>query len=546
MKKIISLLIVVAFAIIGINNRVNAGYYSSNPDETGGDIYHVKVGDQRAYVHFTLPRYLNDIYNNSYTSNTAHEITFYDSQNIWFDRYIDNPDTSLFNTFVVESKDENGNYVNEFFSMDEQYNQLRFMGTQDGIEISYRTPAPFSYTEPFFYLFDNTTYRVYWTKSNTYTGVTVEDLPTTVGSPFVAGPTGKVSFETNGSYLDVTILYENEYKLNTMLVDDISIFENVVAAYYYTDLGSKYITMSYENEPVFLSSIPVSARPWAETITWNLTTNQIRSINKVEVFAYHYKAAERNINTYMYIPNLVHDNVISVTAGFQYQFDYHFTGKGEIQTDLVTLNAGANNTYSPTWEKKLISYYGNASKLPIDSAFRKWLGLSDPYQKSITQITYIQNPTSELKDRITTAWNEKYNTNVQIDTNTNKLYVLNWGQYDKFGAKDVYLIEDSFNFAEIVFVSNGKVSFLDFDDILLSDITDPTLEPKETTDIFSKFFEKFWGFMEKFLFPTLIALSLIGAKIFTAFLPKKYAKSTRVYAFTALAIFIFLFVTFKG
>ncbi|MEM0173002.1 MAG: hypothetical protein QXI16_00680, partial [Sulfolobaceae archaeon] len=62
----------------------------------------------------------------------------------------------------------------------------------------------------------------------------------------------------------------------------------------------------------------------------------------------------------------------------------------------------------------------------------------------------------------------------------------------------------------------------------------------------SKFFEKFWGFMEKFFFPTLIALSLIGAKVFTAFLPKKYAKSTRVYAFTALAIFIFLFVTFKG
>lgn len=477
-KSLIALILLVPFLFLGIGtNKLKAGYYESNIDEVGGDIYHVNVGNQRAYIHMTLPRYLNDRYVNSFETNSQHEIKFYDSMNIWFDRSIVNPDESIYNMFVIESKNENGEYVTEFYSRKSIYNNLRFTGTGDGIEISYRDERYMS--ESFYYLFDSTTYRLYWTVSNVYEDVTVDQLPVTSGSPFKKGSTGHVTFDIKGSYLDITIFYDNEYHLETKLIDDISIFENVASAYYYSDGESKFITLSYEHEPIFLNSISAEATPWADTITWNLTTNEIRSINKVEVFAYHTKDSERNIFTYMYIPDLVHENIISVTAGFQYQFDYYFTGKGEIQTDLVTLNAGAKNTYSPTWEKKLVSVYENSPYKYLDSLIYKALGMEDKTVRQIDQIFQMTNPSKELTDKITNAWNEKYDSNVVIDNNSNKLYKLNWGQYDKFGAKDVYLIEDSFNFAEIVFVSNGKINLLDFKDIILKDVIDDSLKPKE-------------------------------------------------------------------
>lgn len=544
MKKSILLVILIAFSLLGIStmNRLKAGYYSSSPDETGADIYHVNVGNQRAYIHMTLPRYLNDTFNNSYSTNSAHETIFYDPQNIWYDRSIVNPDESLYNTFVIESKDNNGVFVNEFYSRESIYNSLRFTGTQDGIEISYRD-AMFQ-AQAFFYLFDNTTYRMYWTKTIGYDNLNVDDLPNTTGSPYQNGNVGLVDFEINGSYLDITILYENEYSLKPLLVDDISIFKNVSSAYYYTHVDEKFITMTYENEPVFLKSVHSSASPWADTITWNLTTNEIRSINKVEVFAYHTKDSERNIFTYMYIPNLVHENIISVTAGFKYQFDYHFTGKGEEHSELVTLNVGVKNTVSPVWEKELLSVYEASPYKYLDSLLYKWLGIGKNPIKQLDQIKVISNPSRDLINRITLAWNEEYNTNVVIDTNTNKLYSLNWGQYDKFGAKDVYLIEDSFNFAEIVFVQNGKVNFLDFEDIILRDVTDESLIPKDSA--FERILERIWEFISKFLLPVLILVSLAGAKLITSILPKKYGKKTGIYIIVALAIFIFIFLKLKG
>lgn len=510
-KSFLTLLLLVPF-LLGIGTTVKAGWGTgvvvSEPEEEnhGADIYHSMVGDQRAYIHMSLPRYTSgDIYMTSYNTNNTHEIKFYGSRYIFFDRIIWNPNSANFNLFVIETLDQQGNYVTQYNSYDASHNILRFTGTDEGIQISTVVSQPVgpALEEAVYYLFDNITYRMYWAKSNIYTNSKVDDLPFTTGSPYKNGAYGTVEFDLNGSYLDMTIFYDNTYKMETKLIDDISMFTDVSFAYYWTDNNQKFISISYdEEEPVYLSSLPIQARPWANTVTWNLTTNEVRSTNKIEVFAYHDKDKDRNIFTYMYIPNLVFDSLISVTASFDYQFTYYIGGKGDVINNSVILNSADKNTFSPTWEKKLlynallISGTGVVGSMIIGNEFEFMNG-------SLDQIQVVSNPTSELTTKITAAWQEKYQTQVIVDTDTNKLYRLNWGQYDKFGVSDVSLIPGSFSFAEIIFVKDGRVNILTFEDIILKDVIDKSLQPDNAKDL--------WKIIMKFIedYPELAIILLV-------------------------------------
>ena len=495
-KSLIALILVVPF-LLGFGYKVQAhgtGIINSEPegDNNGADIYHEIVGNERAYIHFSLPRYTSTgAYMVSYDTSSAHETKFYGSKDIYFDRNIWNPDEANYSIFVVETLDDQGNYVVQYSSRDASHNYLNFQGTSEGIQIS--TIQEYEGTslttqEHVMYLFDGKTYRIYWEKSNVYQDILIADLPETTGSPYKSGDYGVVTFGIDGSYLDVTIQMVHTYKLARMLVDDITAFENVQYAYYWTDNNNKFITMTYEEkEPVYLSSLPIQARPWTQTVTWNLTTNEIRSVNKVDVFAYHAKDSNRNIYTYMYMPNTIHDSLISVTAKMSYKFQWYI-GESNVRTDTIVLKSGDKNTFSPSWEKKLLYFY-LVPGYTLSEIGSKLLDYENQYlSRSLDQISVVSNPTSELVEKITGAWNEAYDTNVVIDTDSNKLYRLNWGQYDEWGARNVYLVEDTFQFSEIVFVQNGQVKLLTFDDIILKDVIDDTLKPTTPGMDFFKMF----------------------------------------------------------
>ena len=492
-KSFFTLLLLVPF-LFGIGTSVKAawgtGIIESQPDEENhdADIYHVLVGDQRAYIHMSLPRYsIAGEYVTSYKTNSTHEIKFYGSANIYYDYIIWNPNSADFNVFVIESLDQQGNYVTQYNSLDSSHNVLRFMGTSDGIEVRTVVDQPIGpdLEETIYYLFDNTTYRMYWAKSNIHMEATIDDLPFTSGSPYKPGAYGTVDLSINGSYLDITVFYDDTFKLKSKLIDDISIFHNVAMAIYWTDNNEKFITMTYEKEPpIYLSTLPVQARPWVDTVTWNLTTNQIRSTSKIDVFAYHDKDSNRNVFTYMYIPNLVYESLISVTASFSYQYTYYVGGKGDIIQNSISLKSGDKNTFSPTWERKLLYYY-IIPGYSITELGSKILKVDNPFLRgSLNQIQAI-NPTSELTNKITTAWSETYKTQVNIDTYSNTLYKLNWGQYDKFGVSDISIIPGSFSFAEIVFVKDGRVNMLQFDDIILKDVYDESLLPSHAKTLYT-------------------------------------------------------------
>jgi hypothetical protein len=469
-----------------LNAYDGTGIVESNPDSDwhGMDIYHYMVGDERAYIHFAIPGYVDLNYITTYQSDTDHSIMYYNTA--WGEYFIHNPDPNLFNTFVIESVDSNNNYTVLLNSLDDQYNELLFNndGWTGRLSMYHVDKTSNPWYKKLFEFLPGTKYRMYWTVSNSIPELSIDDLPVTTGNPYdTNGSYGNVTFETNQNYLDISVYYDAViYNLKRQLVDDISIFQNVKRANYYTVDNEKFITFTYEErDPVFLQSVNTNAHQWVDTLTWNLTTNEIRSINKVEVYAYHDIDSNRNIYTYMYIPNLIYDDIISVTAGFQYQYEYYIGGKGEEQTEMMTLNVGDKNTFSPKWEKNLLQHVINPMKTGyvLGSKFYGLFGLNipDPWMKSIDQIQNITSPSEALKTKITTAWNEKYESNIIIDEQTTKLYRLNWGQYDKFGVKKVNMIDGSFSFSEIVFVKDGKVSFLEFDDIILKDVIDDSLVP---------------------------------------------------------------------
>ncbi len=523
-KKTVTILLIVPFLFLGtalLNAYDGTGIVESNPDADwyGMDIYHYMVGEERVYIHLAIPGFIGVDYVSTYTSDTDHSIVYYNTPQ--FDKSIHNPNPELYNTFVLETEDANGNFIVQVQSTDRQYDLLKFqMNIQSGLFTIYTEDANSApRLKPFAYMNQGVKYRMYWTKSTTTNDITIDDLPITSGNPYdTNGSYGTVTFETNQNYLDISVYYDAViYNLKRQLVDDISIFQNVKRANYYTVENDKFITFTYEErDPVFLQSVNTNAHEWVDTLTWNLTTNEIRSINKVEVYAYHDIDSNRNIYTYMYLPNLIYDDIISVTAGFQYQYEYYIGGKGEEQTEMMTLNVGDKNTFSPRWEKNLLQHVINPMKTGyvLGSKFYGLFGLNipDPWMKSIDQIQNITSPSEALKTKITTAWNEKYESNIIIDEQTTKLYRLNWGQYDKFGVKKVNMIDGSFSFSEIVFVKDGKVSFLEFDDIILKDVIDDSLVPSPDFN--------FWQFIKdmfiKYPIPAIsVSIILIILLLFT-------------------------------
>jgi hypothetical protein len=527
-KKIVMALFIIV-PIIVTTSVIEASDYNgivlSEPEEDnyGADIFHYLVGEQRAYIHFALPTYdSSQDYIRTYKSDSDHSIEFFGIID-GFNRVIYNPFPTLFNSLIIETKDENGNFIIDRTFDDPKYNYIKFDSSPEGLEISTfdaNFPMIKEYTGEF--LTAGMKYRMYWTTITSVEDVKVADLPVTNGSPFnKIGDYGNVNMTIDGNYLSIEIDYKSmSYKLSKLLIDDITTFHNIKRAYYYSDDEEKFITFTYdEQDPIFLQSVKQDAYKWIDTITWNLTTNEMRTINKIEVFAHHDIDDNRNVYTYMYIPNLIHDSIVSITAGFQYKYSYMIGKDGETQTTLVTLQSGESNTFSPTWEKKLLKTIINPmyGGFVLGSKFYGLFGIAIPdlYEKHISQIERVSQPSLMLKNDLINEWNRKYNTNVSIDENLHSLYKLNWGQFDKFGVNKVNLIDGSFSFSEIVYVFNGRVGVLDFGDIDLKDTVGSNLEENET----KTFLEIFLDVANKYPVITIAVCAVILVLLMVAIAP---------------------------
>lgn len=489
MKKIISLLVALVLVPLAFASIIKASTPSGprlpDPqiDNNGSDIWHEMVAGQYAFVHMSLPRYnSSDEYVTSYVTSGDHSISFADPGNIWFGDWIWNPNPSLYTIFIIEMR-VNENYEVVYYSYDHEFDTIDVNAGSNSIIIQ-SGENNYQYE-----LIPNERYKIYWSTSITFANQTVSQLPSTTGSPYKNGSYGvvEVNLEAENA-VDIRIIYNNNiYELSRKFFLDITPFQNVVKAYYWTDGNDKFISMTYEDkDPVYLPKLGIQANTWTDTVTWNLVTNEIRSVNKVIVYAYHGQESNNNLYTYIYIPNDIFDDIISVTAGFSYYYEY-FGGLARSNSEYInkTITKSTGTTTLP-WEEKLYLNTIAAVNILVNPIYT--IGSLLYTETSWSEGTYeqiedVQFPSISLVEKMQTAWLNKYNQNVVINTTDNKLYKLNWGQFNKFGTTKVVVEElpptdpRNFLFAEIVLVKDGSVVVLEGIDIILRSAFDESVRP---------------------------------------------------------------------
>jgi hypothetical protein len=514
MKKLFSVLVALILVPLLFASIIHAspgtGVLQSSPEEdnNGADIYHVLVGGTYAFVHMSLPRYNSqDQYVTSYETQGDHTLTFQDPSNIWFDRYVWNPNTNLYSIFIIEMKQENGQYSTVFYSRDDEYDQIHIQSQTEGLNLSWVDYSTISMGEDtqFYQLIPGEYYKMYWATSMVYNNLTIAELPSTSGSPYTSGAYGRVTLSlTELSGLNVSIFYNNDYyNLSTLYIDDITVFENVQKAYYWTDGNNKFISMTYEDkDPVFLKNLGVTAAQWTDTVTWNLTTNEIRSVNKVIVYAHHGQDSNNYVYSYLYIPNLIFDDIISITAGFVYHYEYwNGLQTGDSMYINKTLTLGEEEDITLAWEKKLLLNYSAAITSfwnPIYTIGSLLYANTSWSKSTFEEIEKIQYPSVSLVEELQSKWFAEYGENVVIDTLDHSLYKLNWGQFDKFGSTKLVIEEypdgdpRNFSFSEIVVVKDGSVLVLTDFDIILKDTLDNSVKPTPKPPTIEDLLLEYW------------------------------------------------------
>src|SRR5690606_28197609 len=154
---------------------------------------------------------------------------------------------------------------------------------------------------------------------------TVSDLPSTAGSIFTnTSEMGRVYFNVNGYNLIVKVEYGlNEYYIPFTMANgtDMSIFNNANKSYYYMYEGERFILINHGQESIFQTS-NLSAQQWVGYSVWNLTTNELNTFDRVNVYLYSKLEEANNVYGYFYIDDFVVDHLLSVSLSMRYRYNY--------------------------------------------------------------------------------------------------------------------------------------------------------------------------------------------------------------------------------
>ncbi|MEM3713502.1 MAG: hypothetical protein QXM38_03530 [Candidatus Aenigmatarchaeota archaeon] len=372
-------------------------------------------------------------------------------------------------------------------------------------------------------------YKVYWTQGVTIENATIGDLPETSGSPFTTdGTIGTASFAINQDTNMVirTINYgSDKYVLTPVYLESIDFLKNATNIYYYTDNGEKFLTFSKDEEPVILHNRFLSQK-WTDTAIWNLNTGDLKIISKVTVYSHIQSGPDDTLFNLMYIPDVIIDSVVSVSLTFKYRYNYHITGPGAWQYQQVTVYKGDTVEVRPTWERKVLGWLsGNPwdilnttfdVKVPVFPILQYGLTtvlFDNGYYKSIVDVYLNSVSNYTLKDAAEkVALEEKWSTvggvhkPMTIDLSKNKIYELYLGQFSKFGSKNVEVepmgLDQNTGYTEVIFVTNGTVRNLEFNQIVTIGSVEKDIEPSPDN-------KKWWEYIIEWLTKLGTAASLV-------------------------------------
>lgn len=321
---------------------------------------------------------------------------------------------------------------------------------------------------------------------------TVSDLPVTVGSIFSDKlAMGRAYFSLNNRTLTTKVEYQGDewYLQHTLSNDmDLSIFNSTYEVFYYTFEGNKYFLINHGQQSMFLSNNTKSTAFIPYTV-WNLTTNEFKTVKRLNTYLYSKVENNKNIYVYFYADNLVIDNLMVATVAMEYRYRYNVElwGAEPYQPYLQVLEKGQMAFAGVPWFQRFVTLgiagvvypeLFTESSLPtllagtIGNVFFGEAGLTFDF-KTINQIEKI-TPTSEFANELSQAYQE-----VGMQGNVNQalsVFKLHLGYFDKSFSKGVEINPEfnkignqkGINLIELTYETNGQVHTISGEDIDVS------------------------------------------------------------------------------
>jgi len=481
MKKLILIMLMVIFILFTSATKTFAALVD-DPGEGETGLWHTETLE-RAYVYLRYVKsydsesgfsYQETNSANHYTYNTAY-IAGSNASTTFIDETISNPDSSTYNYFKIHE-------------LSDGVESIKFDGIVDDLILNTEGPpedrsfAFYDQDDQLLYQLDQgDSVKMYWYTVDTEVAGSIDDLPLTDGNLVdgVDDPMGYLTIEninTETRAVDFVILYDEiSYELQLYL-EDISFLEDVHHGYYYTYDSEQFFYFSYSDIDLLIDGYDEEKGiDWKGFSVWNLTTDEVSQIRNMYVKTHLIEDENHNVFAYFYTPNVIMDELISVTVSFRYRFEKVFGGYTSWNyPDPIILEKDETSASVTTWETALLG-----SSIAASAALGSLAILAVPliwpavviagsaaliYAVLGDSITGIRNEDIAEIDRPTLAASFvtmlENEWDLTIDTVNNSPHKLFLGQYQKAFTNGIDLEglanDGNYSYTEVVYRRNTQ------------------------------------------------------------------------------------------
>lgn len=362
--------------------------------------------------------------------------------------------------------------------------------------------------------------RMYWEKDTTSSTVidpgndvtSWNELPETTGSPTTpSGDWGTVdNINFSGQQVSFDITYQGvTHEISEFTVfGDLDFMENDHDVQYYTDsiTGDRILYFNFghtEASRILNAQSITDVDDWEGEALWNLTENEIKVTDKMDVYNYIQEPDEDgNIYSYFYMPDVPMDDLISVSAVLAYQYwDDGFLGwgdlePGDVQYKPVTAVRGETTSVNPSWVENqyknslaaasvtTIVMIAGSSIIPgvgwvVPMAFFAAggsLALANSQEWFAYDVEQIEHviPSIALANEIN-YYIEEASGNHSFNVDTDRLYKLHLATLDT-SHDDIQIERNLSNITQVVWETEGEIYVVD-EEFINDTWVGPGLEP---------------------------------------------------------------------
>lgn len=346
--------------------------------------------------------------------------------------------------------------------------------------------------------------RMYWEKAETATIIdpAIEGawdvLPTTAGNP--TSPIGDWGSVSNINVIDNTVSFDilytgTTYPVAAFTVDgNLDFINKANDVLYYSDPTTNdkmlYFNFGSTLESAILTATTFNdVNEWKGEALWNLTTSEIKVTDVLKVYNYIPEIdSDGNVYSYFYMPDVVIDSLISVSALLAYRYwDNGFLGlsdsqPGETQYKNVSAVRGETSSTNPTWVERtyktayitsamtsvatvagIVPGYGwaVAGAAFLVGATLNVADVNEWFAYDVNQIEHVI-PSISLANDINNYITETGGSD-SFDTSTDKLYKIHLATLQD--GDDVEIMEASSNITQVVWETNGQIYVVNAENI---------------------------------------------------------------------------------